>query len=90
MRSKLFALSLTLIASVAFAADQSPVEAARPRAACKADVTALCPGVQPGGGRVAACLKQNEAQVSEACRSAMANAHQKRIPQAPTQASPQI
>jgi len=35
---------------------------------CKADVAKLCPQVQPGGGRIAHCLKENEAQVSDACK----------------------
>jgi hypothetical protein len=47
-----------LLASTAFAA-QGP---------CFDDVAKLCKDVDPGGGRVLACLKQNEAQVSAACK----------------------
>jgi hypothetical protein len=45
------------------------VEAAR--AACGADIQKLCPGVQPGGGRILACLKQHKDEVSDACKQAV-------------------
>ncbi len=35
---------------------------------CAADVQRLCPDVKPGSGRLTACLKQNEARLSPACR----------------------
>jgi hypothetical protein len=35
---------------------------------CAEDVQRLCPGVKPGGGRLAACLRQHEAELGEACR----------------------
>jgi hypothetical protein len=37
--------------------------------ACKADVEKLCQGVQPGGGRIRACLKSHEADLSEGCKA---------------------
>jgi hypothetical protein len=74
MKSALIALAAVLILSsgVALAADQ-PLGTS-PRAACKADVEKLCSGVQPGGGRIIGCLKQNEAQVSASCKDAVAKA----------------
>lgn len=39
--------------------------------ACMEDMKKFCEGVQPGHGRIARCLKQNEAGVSEGCRNAM-------------------
>ena len=39
--------------------------------ACRADVQSLCAGVQPGGGRIVACLKQNQAKLSPDCRAAL-------------------
>jgi hypothetical protein len=68
--------ALMFAANAALAADAVPVSS--PRAACKADAAALCSGVQRGGGRIAACLKQNEAKVSPACKDAMAAAHDKK------------
>ena len=44
------------------------------RAACATDVQNLCAGVEPGGGRILACLKQHKAQVSDPCRQAVAKA----------------
>jgi hypothetical protein len=44
------------------------------RSACKADVTALCKDVQPGGGRIKECLKSNWDKVSQGCKDAIATA----------------
>ncbi|MGA8672380.1 MAG: cysteine rich repeat-containing protein [Terracidiphilus sp.] len=40
------------------------------RAACSADAQRLCAGVQPGGGRVVACLKEHKDSLSDQCRQA--------------------
>jgi len=39
------------------------------REACEPDVAKFCSDVQPGGGRVIACLKQHAAEISDACRA---------------------
>lgn len=57
-------------ASVAFA--QS---GARP---CKADEAKLCAGIQPGGGRIAACMKQHKDELSPACKQQLAKRHERR------------
>ena len=44
------------------------------RAACASDIQSLCAGVEPGGGRILACLKQHKTQVSEPCRQAVVKA----------------
>lgn len=75
---------LLLSSGVALAADQ-PANAS-PRAACKPDVDRLCPGVEPGGGRIVACLKQNDAQLSATCKEAIAKARTKNAP--PPSATP--
>ena len=37
--------------------------------ACEEDIHFLCDGIQPGGGRIAACLKQNAGEVSAGCKA---------------------
>jgi hypothetical protein len=44
------------------------------RAACDTDIQKLCLGVQPGGGRILACLKQHKDQVSAVCKQAVLKA----------------
>ena len=46
------------------------------RAACETDVPKVCPGIQPGGGRIIQCLVQHQNEVSEACKQALAKAKQ--------------
>jgi len=38
---------------------------------CRADVARLCPGVQPGGGRIIGCLKAHKEEVSIGCGKAI-------------------
>lgn len=39
------------------------------RRACTPDVYRLCAGEIPNAGRITACLRQNKARLSEACRA---------------------
>lgn len=39
---------------------------------CSADVRAYCSTVQPGGGRMSACMRANWSKVSQPCKSAAA------------------
>jgi hypothetical protein len=50
--------------------------AADPRTACAADVQKLCPNVPQGGGRIIACLKQHQQEVSQGCKQAIVSAMQ--------------
>jgi hypothetical protein len=40
------------------------------RAGCADDAQKLCAGVQPGGGRIVACLKQHKDSLSDRCKQA--------------------
>jgi hypothetical protein len=42
--------------------------------ACAADVKQFCASTEPGEGRVEACMKAHVADVSDACKVALANA----------------
>jgi hypothetical protein len=64
----------TAPAAPAAAAPAKPTaqQTAAVRAACRSDFMSHCSGVQPGGAEALQCLKRNEAQLSAACRSAVA------------------
>ena len=58
--SVLFGLSLTA---------QTPEMGQKP---CREDVNKFCKDIRPGGGRIWACLKSHEAELSAPCREHMA------------------
>ena len=68
-------LSLTVFSVSSVGAGQS-VQAgdqqslAAIRAACAEDAQKLCAGVQPGGGRIVACLKEHKDSLSDRCKKA--------------------
>lgn len=70
------AQSATADESVPAPAAPSPQAVNEARAACDADIQKLCPGVQPGGGRILACLKQHKEAVSDGCKQAVLKATQ--------------
>jgi hypothetical protein len=57
-------LSILALASNAPGAFAQQAEAMK---YCKADVARLCPGVEMGGGRIIACLKEHKMEVSVGC-----------------------
>lgn len=48
--------------------------------ACKADLRALCTGIEPGGGRLIQCLEEHKDKLSPDCSAAMAAAHKEGAP----------
>lgn len=64
----LMTMSFTLLAAAASAAEPSREDLMALRSVCKADLAKLCAGITPGGGRIAACLKENAAAISAPCR----------------------
>ena len=65
MLIRLITTSLLSLALVSFSTQTA--KAANPLAYCKADAERLCPGVEPGGGKLIGCLKQHENEVSIGC-----------------------
>jgi chemotaxis protein MotB len=58
----------TLLAASIVMAQEPPVPTGREVArACAGDVERLCPGVQPGQGRIKACMKEHVTQLSAPC-----------------------
>lgn len=53
---------------LAFALGVLATPAARAEDPCAADLRQFCPDVEPGSGRISACLKENEPRLSAACR----------------------
>ena len=43
---------------------------------CRPEAQKLCSGVQPGGGRIIACLKQHESELSPQCQKLVAQSKQ--------------
>jgi cysteine rich repeat protein len=45
--------------------------------ACEDDLLTFCPGIKPGGGRVAECLKANKDNLSDDCKAAISKVKEK-------------
>ncbi len=72
MKLQITALILFLLAAVGVLADSSMKQvAADVRANCKADIERLCPGIEPGGGRIHTCLAAKKDQLSKECAKAL-------------------
>jgi hypothetical protein len=80
------AFTAMLLAATAAAAQTDPKMAVE--MACKGDVARLCPGVQPGGGKIVECLKANRAQVSFGCKRALYQAKKAMDAQKAAQGAP--
>ncbi len=72
IRPVLLAGTLLLSASAAWAAGGEV------RQACAGDAKALCSGIKPGGGRLAACMRDNTDKLSQGCRQALSAARANR------------
>lgn len=55
-----------------------PAAAEKKQGPCADDVAKFCKDVKPGEGRVAACLKEHEKELSQACRDRKALAAEKK------------
>ncbi len=64
-------VSALIAANVSVACAQTAAPPPRPRQACAADMKQFCGSVQPGGGRIAQCMRDNAAKLSSGCRDAL-------------------
>jgi Cysteine rich repeat len=72
MRIHHFAIvSVFSLAALMSAAPSALAQQAAAMKYCKADFERLCPGVQPGGGRIIGCLKAHKEEVSIGCGKAI-------------------
>ncbi len=70
MVRRLTLASLLSLAALSLAGS-SLAQAVDPMALCKSDVARLCPGVEPGGGRIIGCLKEHKMEMSVGCAKAL-------------------
>jgi hypothetical protein len=67
-----FAIAAALsLAPLVFSAPSALAQQAEAMKYCKADFERLCPGVQPGGGRIIGCLKEHKMDISVGCGKAL-------------------
>jgi hypothetical protein len=72
MRIRQFAIASALsLAALMSAAPNALAQQAEAMRYCKADVARLCPGMQPGGGRIIGCLKAHKEEISIGCGKAL-------------------
>lgn len=62
---------VTILASLIWA-DAAAAQTMAEKLACKDDFSKYCQGVQPGGGRVMACLAKQKDKLSPECRKVVA------------------
>jgi hypothetical protein len=72
---RLIALGLALAGGEAHAQRLSEEAMQAMRQACRDDARSFCRDVQPGGGRIIICLKQNYSAISPDCREAISDAN---------------
>ena len=65
--------SLLICAAFSFVFVSSAAMAQSGRGACVADIKKACGTIKPGGGRMATCLKERVADLSDACKARMAD-----------------
>jgi len=71
---KLMACGSLLVVASLFGLTMAQAEEHEKAGACRSDAQKFCKGVQPGGGRIAMCLKQHESELSSGCRERIAEA----------------
>jgi hypothetical protein len=73
----LIAGAVAALAAPAFA-QPAQSEGRKMLQACGPDIQNFCGGVQPGGGRIASCLRPHLRQLSPECKGQLVEAHARR------------
>lgn len=73
MIHRLITLSLLTLIALPVIAGESEMEKEMEalRTYCKSDIERLCAGVEPGGGRIKACLKAHQNEMTVGCARAL-------------------
>ena len=87
MRKIIVALPILLISvGIARAQSEAPAQPAAKggmmkevRPVCRTDIKSLCSDVQPGGGRIAKCIRSHESDLSQPCRDAVTKFRRSRL-----------
>jgi|AraplaDrversion2_2_1032049.scaffolds.fasta_scaffold00369_3 hypothetical protein len=69
---KYLPLAFILAATSVSAQELSISQKLELRTDCKADISRLCPGITPGGGRLIECIKAKKDQLSKPCAATIA------------------
>jgi hypothetical protein len=75
LRTTIAALCLCLGASAAFAADDAtpaPGGTGKHWTACQAEIQKFCASIEKGKGKMRACLTEHTADLSDGCKTSMA------------------
>jgi len=64
--------TLLICATLSFVFVSSAALAQSGRGACAADIKKVCGSIKPGGGRIASCLKERVADLSDVCKARLA------------------
>lgn len=70
MKVSMLLLVVSCVVAAQSAQAQNQPSLASLQSACAQDAQKLCAGVQPGGGRIVACLKQHKDALSDQCKRA--------------------
>jgi hypothetical protein len=74
---KIVLLSLSMMSLLLLLGVAAQTPEVERKGACREDVDKFCKGIKPGGGRIWACLKSHEAELSQACTDQIAAATKK-------------
>jgi len=77
IRATIASLCLCLAAGAAFAADDAtpapaPAGTGKHWTACQAEITKFCANIEKGKGKMRACLTEHTADLSDGCKTSMA------------------